>query len=107
MKDLCAQTGLSRQAIHFYIQQGVVPEGKKTGQISLHFGADDFGGTLFEENVHLATGHLNKTTIAEVETASMMRPWECPWTLECRERRMRRLLRRCRTNSCFSAPRLE
>ena len=26
------------------------------------------GGTLFEENVHLATGHVNKTTIAEIET---------------------------------------
>ncbi|HXS81175.1 MAG TPA: hypothetical protein VN896_00540, partial [Methylomirabilota bacterium] len=35
---------------------------------ALHFGADDFGGTLFEENVHLATGHVNKTTVAEIET---------------------------------------
>lgn len=51
-----------------HIQATWFSEGKKTGQISLHFGADDFGGTLFEENVHLATGHLNKTTIAEVET---------------------------------------
>ena len=25
-------------------------------------------GTLFEENVHLATGHVNKTTVAEIET---------------------------------------
>lgn len=51
-----------------HIQATWFSEGKKTGQISLQFGADDFGGTLFEENVHLATGHLNKTTIAEVET---------------------------------------
>jgi cyclic dehypoxanthinyl futalosine synthase len=51
-----------------HIQATWFSEGKKTGQISLHFGADDFGGTLFEENVHLATGHLNRTTIAEVET---------------------------------------
>jgi cyclic dehypoxanthinyl futalosine synthase len=51
-----------------HIQATWFSEGKKTGQISLHFGADDFGGTLFEENVHLATGHLNKTTIAEIET---------------------------------------
>jgi cyclic dehypoxanthinyl futalosine synthase len=51
-----------------HIQATWFSEGKKTGQISLHFGADDFGGTLFEENVHLATGHRNKTTIAEVET---------------------------------------
>src|SRR6185436_9680937 len=51
-----------------HIQASWFSEGKKTGQIALHFGADDFGGTLFEENVHLATGHVNKTTIAEIET---------------------------------------
>ena len=32
MKDLCTLTGLSRQAIHFYIQQGLIPEGHKTGR---------------------------------------------------------------------------
>lgn len=32
MRDLCAQTGLDRQTIHFYIQQGLVPEGQKTGR---------------------------------------------------------------------------
>jgi len=31
MKDLCELTGLPRQAIHFYIQQGLLPEGQKTG----------------------------------------------------------------------------
>ena len=51
-----------------HIQASWFSEGKKTGQIALQFGADDFGGTLFEENVHLATGHVNKTTVAEVET---------------------------------------
>jgi cyclic dehypoxanthinyl futalosine synthase len=51
-----------------HVQASWFSEGKKTGQIALHFGADDFGGTLFEENVHLATGHVNKTTIAEIET---------------------------------------
>ena len=51
-----------------HVQASWFSEGKKTGQIALHFGADDFGGTLFEENVHLATGHLNKTTVAEIET---------------------------------------
>jgi dehypoxanthine futalosine cyclase len=51
-----------------HIQATWFSEGKKTGQAALHFGADDFGGTLFEENVHLATGHLNKTTVAEIET---------------------------------------
>jgi len=51
-----------------HIQATWFSEGKKTGQIALHFGADDFGGTLYEENVHLATGHRAKTTVAEVET---------------------------------------
>ena len=51
-----------------HVQASWFSEGKKTGQIALHFGADDFGGTLFEENVHLATGWSNKTTIAEIET---------------------------------------
>jgi len=32
MKDLCDRTGLSRQVIHFYIEQGLVPEGRKTGR---------------------------------------------------------------------------
>ncbi|GAB4566782.1 MAG: hypothetical protein Tsb0020_18800 [Haliangiales bacterium] len=32
MKDLCEQTGLTRQAIHFYIQQGLLPPGHKTGR---------------------------------------------------------------------------
>jgi cyclic dehypoxanthinyl futalosine synthase len=50
-----------------HIQASWFSEGKKTGQVALHFGADDFGGTLFEENVHLATGHVNKTTVAEIE----------------------------------------
>jgi DNA-binding transcriptional MerR regulator len=31
MADLCRLTGLSRQAIHFYIREGLVPEGQKTG----------------------------------------------------------------------------
>ncbi|OGF24616.1 MAG: hypothetical protein A2V63_02950, partial [Candidatus Eisenbacteria bacterium RBG_19FT_COMBO_70_11] len=51
-----------------HVQASWFSEGKKTGQVALHFGADDFGGTLFEENVHLATGHVNKTTVAEIET---------------------------------------
>ncbi|MEK7364457.1 MAG: dehypoxanthine futalosine cyclase, partial [candidate division NC10 bacterium] len=36
------------------------------GQVALHFGADDFGGTLFEENVHAAADFVNKTTAEEV-----------------------------------------
>lgn len=32
MKDLCDASGLERQAIHFYIQQGLLPPGRKTGR---------------------------------------------------------------------------
>jgi cyclic dehypoxanthinyl futalosine synthase len=51
-----------------HIQASWFGEGRKIGQVALHFGADDFGGTLLEENVHLATGHDEKTTEEEVET---------------------------------------
>ena len=49
-----------------HIQASWFSEGKKTGQIALHFGADDFGGTLFEENVHAAANFVNKTNTEEV-----------------------------------------
>lgn len=32
MKDLCDKAGVSRQLVHFYIQQGLLPEGRKTGK---------------------------------------------------------------------------
>ncbi|HWP82640.1 MAG TPA: cyclic dehypoxanthinyl futalosine synthase [Bacteroidota bacterium] len=48
-----------------HIQASWFSEGKKTGQIALHFGADDFGGTLLEENVHAAANFVNKTNIEE------------------------------------------
>lgn len=40
MKDLCEATGLDRQTIHFYIQQGLVPEGHKTGRNMAYYGAE-------------------------------------------------------------------
>lgn len=43
-------------------------EGKKTGQVALHFGASDFGGTLFEENVLQEAGFYNRTTVEEIRT---------------------------------------
>ena len=49
-----------------HIQASWFSEGKKTGQIALHFGADDFGGTLFEENVHAAAAFVNRSTADEV-----------------------------------------
>ena len=48
-----------------HIQASWFSEGKKTGQIGLHFGADDFGGTLLEENVHAAANFVNKTNTEE------------------------------------------
>ncbi len=48
-----------------HIQASWFSEGKKTGQIALHFGADDFGGTLQEENVHAAARFVNRTSTAE------------------------------------------
>ena len=49
-----------------HIQASWFSEGKKAGQIALHFGADDFGGTLLEENVHAAANFVNKTNADEV-----------------------------------------
>ena len=49
-----------------HIQASWFSEGKKAGQVALHFGADDYGGTLFEENVHKAADHVNETTVEEV-----------------------------------------
>ena len=48
-----------------HIQASWFSEGKKTGQIALHFGADDFGGTLQEENVHAAANFVNTASTAE------------------------------------------
>lgn len=51
-----------------HVQASWFSEGKKTGQVALHWGADDFGGTLFEENVHAATGFINQASVEEVKT---------------------------------------
>lgn len=48
-----------------HIQTSWFSEGKKIGQIALYFGADDFGGTLLEENVHAAANFCNKSSIEE------------------------------------------
>ena len=49
-----------------HIQASWFSEGKKTGQVALHFGGDDFGGTLFDENVMQEAGFYNRTTFEEV-----------------------------------------
>ena len=38
MKDLCDRAGLSRQVVHFYVQQGLLPEGHKTGRNMAWYG---------------------------------------------------------------------
>jgi len=40
MKDLCTQTGLGRQAIHFYIREGLLPPGHKTGRNMAFYGPE-------------------------------------------------------------------
>jgi dehypoxanthine futalosine cyclase len=49
-----------------HIQASWFSEGKQAGQIALHFGADDWGGTLFEENVHKAAAYVNTITVDEI-----------------------------------------
>lgn len=49
-----------------HIQASWFSEDKKTGQVALHFGGDDFGGTLFDENVMQEAGFYNRTTVDEV-----------------------------------------
>src|SRR5687767_394050 len=44
-----------------HVQASWFSEGKRAGQVALSWGADDFGGTLFEENVHAAADFVNKT----------------------------------------------
>ncbi len=41
-------------------------EGKETGMQALSYGADDFGGIILEENVHRATGFINKADLQTV-----------------------------------------
>jgi cyclic dehypoxanthinyl futalosine synthase len=60
--------GLSRLILDNvdHIQASWFSEGKKTGQMGLFFGADDFGGTIFEENVLFSANHECKTTFEEI-----------------------------------------
>jgi cyclic dehypoxanthinyl futalosine synthase len=51
-----------------HIQSSWFSEGKKAGQTALHFGSDDFGGTLYDENVHAEAGFVNTATLTEIVT---------------------------------------
>ncbi|NQZ59494.1 MAG: dehypoxanthine futalosine cyclase [Lentisphaeraceae bacterium] len=50
-----------------HVQASWFSEGKEVGMKALTYGADDFGGTLFEENVHAETGFINKTSVEGVK----------------------------------------
>lgn len=41
-------------------------EGKETGIEALRYGADDFGGTIYEESVHKSADHISTTTVSEI-----------------------------------------
>jgi cyclic dehypoxanthinyl futalosine synthase len=51
-----------------HVQASWFSEGKRAGQIALQFGADDWGGTLFEENVHRAADYVNTIEVEEMVT---------------------------------------
>jgi cyclic dehypoxanthinyl futalosine synthase len=51
-----------------HVQASWFSEGKRTGQIALNFGADDWGGTLLEENVHKAADYVNTIEVEEIVT---------------------------------------
>jgi len=51
-----------------HVQASWFSEGKQAGQIALRFGADDWGGTLFEENVHRAADYVNTISVEEIVT---------------------------------------
>jgi len=50
-----------------HVQASWFSEGKDTGVMALHYGADDFGGTLLVENVHKAADFINTTTEEEIQ----------------------------------------
>jgi len=49
------------------IQTSYVTQGMKMGQMSLRFGANDFGGTMIEENVVSQAGCMNLESVQTVE----------------------------------------
>ncbi|MGE5346427.1 MAG: CofH family radical SAM protein, partial [Acidithiobacillales bacterium] len=49
-----------------HVQGSWVTQGKKIGQVSLSFGADDLGSIMIEENVVAAAGAHNRMTVEEM-----------------------------------------
>lgn len=60
--------GLSRLFLDNFdhIQASWFGEGKKVGQMGLYFGADDFGGTIFEESVLFSANYKLTTTLEDI-----------------------------------------
>ena len=50
-----------------HMQTSYVTQGMKIAQASLHFGCDDFGGTMLEENVVSAAGCFHLESIETIE----------------------------------------
>jgi cyclic dehypoxanthinyl futalosine synthase len=52
-----------------HFQASWVTQGAKIGQVSLHYGIDDFGSTMMEENVVSAAGtsHTSEMTLDEMK----------------------------------------
>lgn len=40
VRDLCAATGVSRQVVHFYVREGLLPPGRKTGRNQAVYGPE-------------------------------------------------------------------
>jgi cyclic dehypoxanthinyl futalosine synthase len=51
------------------IQTSYVTQGTKMAQVTLHYGCNDFGGTMLEENVVSAAGCFNLESIQRIEHA--------------------------------------
>ncbi len=51
------------------IQTSYVTQGTKTAQVTLHYGCNDFGGTMLEENVVSAAGCFHLESIQSIERA--------------------------------------
>ena len=48
-----------------HIQSSWVTQGMKIGQVALHFGADDLGSVMLEENVVSAAGTTYRATVED------------------------------------------
>jgi len=62
-----------------HIQSSWVTMGRKTGQLALHYGCDDMGSLMLEENVVSAAGtcySVNKAEMTRLITAAGYKPWQ-------------------------------